>query len=269
MKLKKMLSALAAGVVAMGLALGAATATAEVVLFNDPGDPTKATSIQNLDVAGQLYNVTFDLAFAFEIYDDYPGEFPIFDTSSEAIEARDAVNNALNRAGALSVGNPSGDDGLPIFNIGYDSFEGPLNQLFVNVARGIAEGDEWLDFGLNQWLYNLDEKVYADFTPVGSGGPNQFVLTVNKSGDGSGTVTSSPTGINCGNICSKSYADGTIVVLTAQPGVESEFTSWRGCNQTQGNLCAVIMDAAKTVTVTFSLIGANLPITGPVELLLE
>src|SRR5207249_1353651 len=39
----------------------------------------------------------------------------------------------------------------------------------------------------------------------------RFTLTVNKTGTGSGTVTSSPPGINCGATCSASYDDGTVV----------------------------------------------------------
>ncbi len=45
----------------------------------------------------------------------------------------------------------------------------------------------------------------------------QPTLTVNKTGTGSGTVTSSPSGINCGSTCSAQFAQGTAVTLTANP----------------------------------------------------
>ena len=45
--------------------------------------------------------------------------------------------------------------------------------------------------------------------------PTKYTLTVSKTGNGSGTVTSNPSGINCGNTCSSKYADGTEVQLTA------------------------------------------------------
>jgi len=168
---KTLFSYLAAGTMAMGLLLGAGTASAATVLFGDPAEPNKATGIQDLNVAGTSYNVTFDvLAFAFEIYGSFPGSFPIFNTSTEASNARDAVNVALNAAGALTVGEVSAD-GSPIYNIGYDSFVGPLNQEFVNVARGAEETGEWVTLGLNTWLYNLDEKTYAVFTVDGGGPP--------------------------------------------------------------------------------------------------
>ena len=48
--------------------------------------------------------------------------------------------------------------------------------------------------------------------------PTNPTLTVGKSGTGSGTVTSSPAGINCGSDCSEAYASGTSVTLTATRG---------------------------------------------------
>ena len=43
---------------------------------------------------------------------------------------------------------------------------------------------------------------------------NAYTLTVAKAGTGSGTVTSSPAGINCGADCSEPYNSGTVVTLT-------------------------------------------------------
>jgi len=55
-----------------------------------------------------------------------------------------------------------------------------------------------------------------------------FSLTVTKAGTGSGTVTSSPAGINCGSTCSASYNSGTLVTLTATPASSSIFAGWSG-----------------------------------------
>ena len=43
------------------------------------------------------------------------------------------------------------------------------------------------------------------------------ILTINKLGNGTGTVTSAPAGINCGFDCSEGYANGTVVTLTRRP----------------------------------------------------
>jgi hypothetical protein len=52
-------------------------------------------------------------------------------------------------------------------------------------------------------------------------------LVVNKSGNGSGTVTSNPAGINCGTVCTATFLFAP-VTLTATPAAGSTFTGWTG-----------------------------------------
>lgn len=80
----------------------------------------------------------------------------------------------------------------------------------------------------------------------------QGVLTVNKSGAGTGAVTSNPTGINCGTDCTELYEANTLVGLTASADTGSLFTGWSGDCTGTNNSCTVTMDASKTVTATFS-----------------
>ncbi len=89
--------------------------------------------------------------------------------------------------------------------------------------------------------------VTAAFAPV------QYTLTAVKAGTGAGTVTSSPAGINCGSDCSEPYVVGTGVTLTAAPSTGSTFTGWSGGGCIGTGTCMVTMDAAKTVTATFTL----------------
>ncbi len=79
-----------------------------------------------------------------------------------------------------------------------------------------------------------------------------FDLTVSKQGAGSGQVSSSPTGISCGDGCQASFTAGTAVTLTATPDASSIFTGWSGdCSGT--DTCQVTMDQARSVTATFAL----------------
>ena len=78
------------------------------------------------------------------------------------------------------------------------------------------------------------------------------ILTVLKSGTGSGTVTSSPVGINCGSDCSESYDQGTSVTLTATPASGSTFGDWSGSGCSGTGTCVVIMNTAIVVTAAFS-----------------
>jgi hypothetical protein len=78
-------------------------------------------------------------------------------------------------------------------------------------------------------------------------------ITVSKSGAGTGTVTSSPAGINCGDDCSEVYTQGTKVTLTAKADVNSTFTGWSGGGCTGTKTCTVTVDSEITVTASFAL----------------
>ena len=77
-------------------------------------------------------------------------------------------------------------------------------------------------------------------------------LSVAKSGTGTGTVSSSPAGIDCGASCTAAFAGGTQVTLTATAGPDSTFTGWSGACSGSTATCNVTMDAAKAVTATFT-----------------
>lgn len=79
-----------------------------------------------------------------------------------------------------------------------------------------------------------------------------YTLTVNKSGTGTGTVTSSPAGINCGADCNEIYAIGTTVTLTAQAASGSSFGGWSGEGCSGTGTCTVTMSAARSVNALFN-----------------
>lgn len=79
----------------------------------------------------------------------------------------------------------------------------------------------------------------------------QFTLTVTKAGSGTGTVTSTPSGIACGSDCSEGFAQGTTVTLAATPASGSVFTGWSGACSGTG-ACQVTMNQAHNVTATFA-----------------
>ncbi len=76
-----------------------------------------------------------------------------------------------------------------------------------------------------------------------------YKLTVSKSGTGSGTVTSIPSGISCGSTCAANYTSGT-VTLAASANSGSTFYGWSGVCTGTGT-CTVNMTAAKSVRATF------------------
>jgi len=95
----------------------------------------------------------------------------------------------------------------------------------------------------------------ANFSP-------SHLLKVNITG--SGTVTSNPAGINCGNgatDCEKNYLEGTSVDLSAKALSPATFGSWTGCDSVIGTRCTVNMNAAKTPKVTFNSGQPGLTVT--------
>jgi hypothetical protein len=77
---------------------------------------------------------------------------------------------------------------------------------------------------------------------------------VTKGGVGTGTVTSSPAGINCGSTCVATYANGTSVSLTAHAGSRSRFNGWSGDCSGRGS-CVLSMTANHSVRATFGRIA--------------
>ncbi|MBI3358104.1 MAG: VCBS repeat-containing protein [Nitrospirae bacterium] len=84
-----------------------------------------------------------------------------------------------------------------------------------------------------------------------------FLLTVTRTGAGSGTVISNPFGIDCGDICSGTSTSGTSVTLTAVPDSASTFFNWGGdCGGTASST-NLTMNANKTCTATFNQFGSE------------
>lgn len=84
-----------------------------------------------------------------------------------------------------------------------------------------------------------------------------LTLQVTTSGTGTGTVTSNPSGINCGSSCSAKFSSGTVVTLSATPASGSVFAGWGGGGCSGTGTCTVTMTANTTVTATFNSSGGG------------
>ena len=99
-----------------------------------------------------------------------------------------------------------------------------------------------------------NRSVTASFATVN---PGEYSLTVSVTG--SGSVTSSPSGISCGSSCSHSYSSGTSVSLTAAAASGYQFSGWYGPCSGTGS-CVVTMDKVQLVTAKFVVIPTPEPI---------
>ena len=101
------------------------------------------------------------------------------------------------------------------------------------------------------------ESVTATFAAAGKN-----ALGVTRAGTGTGTVTSAPSGINCGITCGAEFTEGAVVKLSGVAGANSKAVVWSGCDAIVGtDECEVTMSAAKNVTATFDLERHPLKVT--------
>jgi len=85
-----------------------------------------------------------------------------------------------------------------------------------------------------------------------------YTLTVSKAG--SGTVSSSDGGINCGAVCSHTYVGGTTVTLVASAASGWSFSSWSG-SCSGGPVVQLGMTGTKNCTATFIQNTQPTPVT--------
>src|SRR2546427_6972843 len=76
----------------------------------------------------------------------------------------------------------------------------------------------------------------------------RFTLTVGKDGTGSGTVTSSDGGINCGPTCAAPYDSGTVVTLFFNDAATTEIYTLSLHDALPILTCTVTMSGARSVT---------------------
>ncbi len=98
----------------------------------------------------------------------------------------------------------------------------------------------------------FDVNAFGPLTYPESAAPTKYELTVEKTGTGSGKVTSSPAGIDCGGECSAEFEEETLVTLTATASEGSEFVKWTGCDSVDGEgKCLVSMASDEEVEAEF------------------
>jgi hypothetical protein len=85
--------------------------------------------------------------------------------------------------------------------------------------------------------------VTAAFAPV-------YTLSIGRSG--SGTVTSTPAGIDCGKTCSAKFVQSATVTLTATPAAGQRFLNWTGACTGAAPTCTLTVNQNASVQAVFS-----------------
>jgi uncharacterized repeat protein (TIGR02543 family) len=120
------------------------------------------------------------------------------------------------------------------------------------LTEPLSSSGYWNTFNNNMYT------AYRDGIDTTTSTLSTFVSTA-----GLGTITSSPSGINCGSDCSETYttANNTVVTLTAVPTGSATFTGWSGSCAGTGT-CTLTMNANKSATANFTMPSIELSIGG-------
>nr|MBZ4194102.1 hypothetical protein [Candidatus Contendobacter sp.] len=129
----------------------------------------------------------------------------------------------------------------------------PCSSTF-NLPQGLVSGVYYL--GAYADPYNaIQESNKTNNSRASDNTLTAYTLGITKTGTGSGTVTSVPSGITCGvgANCTAAFLAGATATLIAAPAANSALVSWTGCTPTLGKptQCTVLMNATKAVTANF------------------
>ncbi len=128
-----------------------------------------------------------------------------------------------------------------------------------NVPVTIVDGTLTITLGGSSGYSLLN---YLHVTPVAA---DSYTLSVAVSG--SGSVTSSPSGLNCpSGTCTASFGNGSTVTLTATPNSGATFSGWGGACGGSATTCTVTMSADRSVTATFTTSSSPPPPSGGIQI---
>ena len=168
--------------------------------------------------------------------------------SSSALQtgALSSTTQYLSGTGWLSVTVPSGESAVTLAPTA-TTLEPGQYEAIVRVTSA--------------WMFTPAEIRVAYRVP-----PPPKVVTITGAGNGTGLVLVTPGGATCtttagelSGFCAVPRPHGSTVTLTPAPAVGSGFTGWSGaCQGTEP--CTLVMDQARAVTATFSLLKRDLTV---------
>lgn len=95
--------------------------------------------------------------------------------------------------------------------------------------------------------------VLSTCSTTSTGTGDLVTLSIQVSGDGAGSVHSTPLGIACGEICSVQFPRGTPVEVRAEAKAGSIVGAWEGCPSERGSLCQLTLSQDSQLGMRFDL----------------
>ena len=177
-------------------------------------------------------------------------------------------SGVLNHAYALAVDGGT-YNGQAVVGVGLDKAGGVFYRALTTYLT-IASDFEDADSALRQSCSDLLGELSPDCTEIGKAldavelaAPVPCVdpvVHVSKVGNATGRVTSSPAGIDCGDVCEASFPELIDVDLTATPDAGAVFAGWSGPCSGTGS-CRVYAQDGLTVTAQFDTVGTTYPLS--------
>jgi hypothetical protein len=223
----------------------------------------KATPIINVSNSTMFANLGVDsggISLAYDGVDPDTGEIAVEKPRFNLTNSIVASSTAADCDGVLMVNmNNLIEDGTCSPAYSGDPMLSPLgNHSGSTQTFALLPGSPAIDAGDNASCTAVDQRGVA--RPIGLAcdigayerEEKQPDYQLSVSVAGSGTVSSSPAGIDCGTNCSEMFEYGTVVALTATPANGWTFVDWGGACSGTG-ACVATIDGVESVTATFAL----------------
>lgn len=177
----------------------------------------------------------------------------LMDDHRECIATFEKVTHRLSieKRGAGRGSVTSSPDGIDCGEICEYEFDHGTNIVLTSNPYGGFVFQRWTGdprCSSGTFILESDIRCIAVFLPSKPQG-NQ--LTVYREGTGSGTVTSRPPGIDCGNDCTAVYNSGTRINLTAVPDQGSVFKGWTGNDDCSDGI--ITMNSSVSCSAVFDI----------------
>jgi hypothetical protein len=195
--------------------------------------------------------------------------FKVAARNALGIGAQSAESNAVTPSPPrfmLSVASSGAGSGTTTSNIGgikcgadgatcVAEFEAGTTVTLTATAAGGSTFAGWTDdcSGAGTCTLTMDQNRFATaaFQPI-PGQPKTLTVTRSGAGAGSVVIVSAAGLTDCSSNCTRDFADGTTVTLTATAGAGSMFAGWTGDCSGTGS-CTLVMDRNHFASASFAL----------------
>ena len=211
-----------------------------IKVFDPAGDPQLPVEVidgEGTPQAGFSHLVDSDLAV-----DPLDGHLYVFDNLQPGFEEPEAVVHEFSSLGHYRGSVPSG------------VASGQSSNLIHGEPSSVAIEDGKIYLTSGNYFDDEPEFHPSEVMVFGpASGAATRILTVTKTGTGSGRVSSSdPAGLGCGTACDGEFDQGRTVTLLAEPDLHNRFAGWSAnCIVKTPQKCTVKIDADAVVTAEF------------------